>query len=273
MDNPAFSQLTWFERLAFRVMRFLNVSRIGRLWQRAMVTPFVGLVTSRRLRIHGLERLDGVPPDAPILLVANHRTFFDLFILGRILVTHPRLSRRLSFPVRSNFFYENPLGLLIAVVMTGGSMFPPFFRSADKKGMNRHSLDILIEKLRTPGQMVGFHPEGTRNKTSDPYSMLPAQPGAGELAIKARPIVIPAFILGMTNSLWAEIAANLRRERPVIAVFGKPMELPQTVGETRLSHHKRFADQMNQIIAGLGEEERALRNAASPPGPAASAGS
>src|SRR5438067_5831513 len=192
MDNPAFSQLTWFERLAFRVMRFLNVSRIGRLWQRVMVTPFVGLVTSRRLRVHGLERLDGVPPDAPILLVANHRTFFDLFILGRILVTHPRLSRRLSFPVRSNFFYENPLGLLIAVVMTGGSMFPPFFRSADKKGMNRHSLDILIEKLRTPGEMVGFHPEGTRNKTSDPYSMLPAQPGAGELAIKARPIVIPA---------------------------------------------------------------------------------
>jgi hypothetical protein len=94
---------------------------------------------------------------------------------------------------------------------------------------------------------------------------LPAQPGAGELALKARPVVVPAFILGLSNSLWAEVKANWRGERPVIAVFGEPLALPEGSGETRLSHHKRFADRINERIAWLGAEERALRNAAFPP--------
>jgi len=267
-DEPAFSTLGFWERLSFRVMRFFNQgggSKVAWIWQRWVITPLVGQIVSRRLRIRGLERLDRVPADAPILLVANHRTFFDLFILGRILIRHPRLCRRVNFPVRSNFFYEGLPGLLVATIFTGGTMFPPFFRSATKKGMNRLSLRILVDKLRTPGQLVGFHPEGTRNKTDDPYVLLPAQPGAGELALKARPVVIPAFILGLSNGPWAELRANLRGERPVIAVFGEPMELPPLVEETRLSHHKKFADVLNARITELGAEERAIRTAASPP--------
>src|SRR5204863_3364305 len=126
----------------------------------------------------------------------------------------------------------------------GGPLFHPYFRSPEKKSKNRLTLAILLESQRTAGQMVGFHPEGTRNKSDDPYTMLPAQPGAGELALKARPVVVPAFILGMTNSFWTEVKANLRGTPPVIAVFGEPMELPEP-GETRLSHHKRFADVIN----------------------------
>jgi 1-acyl-sn-glycerol-3-phosphate acyltransferase len=270
-DETAFSALGFWERLSFRVMRFLNEgkgSALAWIWQRRVATPVVGLLVSRRLRLYGLERLDGVPEGAPILLVSNHRTFFDLFILGWILVRHPRLRRRLNFPVRANFFYENPVGLLLGAVFTGGTMFPPFFRSPEKKGMNRLSLAILLEKLRTPGQMVGFHPEGTRNKTDDAYALLPAQPGAGELALKARPVVVPAFILGLSNSTWAELKANLRRERPVIAVFGAPVELPQTPAVPRLSHYKRCADLLAARIAALGAEERSIRSEASLPSPA-----
>lgn len=265
LDDPAFAQLSRLERIAFRVMRFLNASPTAWLWQRWVVTPIVGSLVRRRLRVHGLERLQGIPDDAPILLVANHRTFFDLFILGWILLTHPRLARRVSFPVRSNFFYESVLGLVIGALFTGGSMFPPFFRSAEKKALNRLSLEILLTRLRTPGEMVGFHPEGTRNKTDDPYKLLPAQPGAGELALKARPVVIPAFILGMTNSLWTEMKAGLRGEPKVIAVFGAPIDVPAVEGETRLSHHKRFADAIAERIKELGAEERAIRTGASPP--------
>jgi len=268
-DEQALAALSWMERIAFRVMRFLNEGwgrRPARIWQLGVVTPLVGwLLVYRRLRVYGIERLDGIPRDAPILLVTNHRTFFDLFILGWLLIRHPRLSRRVNFPVRSNFFYETPLGLLMSALLTGGSMFPPFFRSTEKKAMNRYSLDILLEKLRTPGEMVGFHPEGTRNKTDDPYTLLPAQPGAGELALKARPVVVPAFILGMTNHFWTEVKANQRRAPLVIAVFGKPVELPEVRGETRLSHHKKVADLLNEKIAALGAEERALRSAVSPP--------
>jgi 1-acyl-sn-glycerol-3-phosphate acyltransferase len=272
-ETDPFRVLNRFERLAFRAMRFVNQgagSRIAWLWQRFVCTPVVGQLVSRRLQIHGREHLDALPRDAPVLLIANHRTFFDLFILGWIFMREAKLRRRVSFPVRSNFFYENPLGLLLGVVGTGGSMFPPFFRSAEKKPMNRVSLEILLSKLRTQGQMIGFHPEGTRNKTADPYTLLPAQPGAGELALKARPVVLPAFILGMTNSVWTELKANLRAERPVTALFGAPIELPEAPSETRLSHHKRCADLFRDRIAALGEEVRtlrgeALRSGSSPP--------
>jgi 1-acyl-sn-glycerol-3-phosphate acyltransferase len=224
-----------------------------------VLIPFVGLFFKRRLDVRGLERVQALPSGARILLIANHLTFFDLFVLGYVLWRQGGLKQRLSFPVRGNFFYEHPLGLGICMAMSGGTMFPPFFRPVEKKPFNKLSLAVLIEKLRTPGQLVGFHPEGTRNKSGDPYTLLPAQPGAGELALKARPTVVPAFITGLTNSMWAELKANLRGEPRVVAIFGDPVELPEIEGETRLSHHKKLADQFNERILALAEEERAVR--------------
>jgi 1-acyl-sn-glycerol-3-phosphate acyltransferase len=262
MESPPYEVLDWFERVAFRAMRFWNQGKgrgVAYLWQRHCVVPFVGFVVGRRIEYRGLERVQALPPEARILLVANHRTFFDLFVLGYILWRKGGLKQSLSFPVRANFFYEGPLGLLTCTVMSGGTMFPPFFRAVEKKLFNKHSLAVLIDKLKTPNQLIGFHPEGTRSKTDDPYTLLPAQPGAGELALKARPYVVPAFITGLTNSVWAEIKANLRGERRVVAIFGEPVELPVTEGETRLSHHKKLADLFTERILALAEEEKALR--------------
>ena len=272
MESPPYEVLTPFERFAFRTMRFFNhgaIAPLAYLWQRHAVIPFVGAAVSRRLEIRGLERVRALPPETRILLVANHRTFFDLFVLGWIIWQRAGLEHRLNFPVRANFFYEHPLGLAVGLTMSGGTMFPPFFRPVEKKNFNKHSLAILIEKMKTPGQLVGFHPEGTRNKTDDPYTLLPAQPGAGELALKSRCTVVPAFITGLTNSVWAELKANARRERTVVAVFGDPVELPPDEGETRLSHHKRFADLLNQRILALAEEEKAVRATAASRPPAA----
>lgn len=266
MESAPLEVLPWFERIAFRTMRFWN-SGPGRgvayLWQRYAIVPLVGGVVSRRLECRGLERVTSLGSDARILLVANHRTFFDLFVLGWILWKRAGFTQRLNFPVRANFFYENPLGLAICLAMSGGTMFPPFFRAAEKKAFNRHSLDILIGKLQQPGQLVGFHPEGTRNKGDDPYTLLPAQPGGGELALKARPSVVPAFITGLSNSVWAELKANFTGGRKVVAIFGDAIELPQIEGETRLSHHKRLADVFNERILALAEEEKVVRAGAS----------
>lgn len=265
MERPPFEVLTPFERFAFRAMRFWNEGAgrwLGYVYQRWILIPFVGLFFKRRLEIRGIDRVKALPPGASILLVANHRTFFDLFVLGWILWERAHLKQRLNFPVRGNFFYENPLGLVICAGMSGGTMFPPFFRPAEKKLFNKHSLLILIEKLKTPGQIVGFHPEGTRSKTDDPYTLLPAQPGGGELAIKARPYVVPAFITGLSNSMGTEFKANWGGGQKVVAIFGDPVEIPEYEGETRLSHHKKLADTFNERILALAAEEKAVRSAA-----------
>jgi 1-acyl-sn-glycerol-3-phosphate acyltransferase len=246
--------LSPFERFAVKVMREANEARPTALWQRHVLQPFVGSVFRKRTVVHGLERVPK-DPRASILVVANHRTFFDLFALGWILLEKGGLQQSVSFPVRANFFYENPLGLGICLVMSGGSMYPPFFRHASKKAANKEMLQHLIETLKKPSQLVGFHPEGTRNNSDDPYQLLPAKPGVGEIALKARPTVVPAFISGLGNSF----AGELRSKEPLVAVFGDPIPLPEPEGELRLSHYKRCADLFNEHIATLGAEEREIR--------------
>ena len=265
-DEDPFAALTWFERFAFRVMRFWNQgagARVGYYWQRYFVVPLVGAVVSRRLTIIGLEKMKALPRNAPILLVANHRTFFDLFILGWIAWKRGDLEQSLNFPVRANFFYESPLGLFVLLTMSGGTMFPPFVRAAEKKAFNRYSVDVVVEKMKSQGQLVGFHPEGTRSKTDDPYTLLPAQPGAGIVALRAQPTVLPAFVNGLTNSMWGEIKENFRRgeRRRVIVVLGDPIDISGYPADTRLSHHKRCADLFVEKITALGAEEKAARAA------------
>jgi 1-acyl-sn-glycerol-3-phosphate acyltransferase len=140
-------------------------------------------------------------------------------------------------------------------------MFPPFFRRPEAKPFNKYSLSILVDLFREPGNVIGFHPEGTRNKGPDPYQLLPAQPGAGEVALKARPIIVPAFITGLTNHLFSELWANIRRERPVVIVFGNVIDVGDWPAETRLSHAKKCADLFNEKIAALMEEEKSARAA------------
>ena len=260
--EPPLEVLTSFERVAFRVMRWANMgagARLGLVWQRYVLDKIFLVLIFRRLVVRGLERLDRIPPDAPILLVANHRTFFDLFILGWILVRTWRRRWHPSFPVRANFFYENPVGLLICLLLSGGSMFPPFFRKPRSKAFNRYSLGIVLDKLRGRNNLIGFHPEGTRNKGPDPYQLLPAQPGAGEVALKARPVVVPAFITGLSNKLVGEFIANLRRHNPIVAVFGEPVDLSLFPTETRLVHHKRCSDLFCARIYALMDEEKQVR--------------
>ena len=140
-------------------------------------------------------------------------------------------------------------------------MFPPFFRKPRSKAFNRYSLSLVLDKLRRPRNLVGFHPEGTRNKGDDPYQLLAAQPGAGEVALKSRPvIVIPAFVTGLSNKLGHEIAANLRARDPIVAVYGYPIDLSSFPAETRLAHHKRCSDLFCTRIAALMDEERRVRS-------------
>jgi 1-acyl-sn-glycerol-3-phosphate acyltransferase len=253
--------LSPFERFSFRTLRWVNGAayRLGLFWQVVWLFPFLWIFIGRRLVVRGAERLDALPKDAPFLLVANHRSFFDLFTLAWVLVGRRGMRYRISFPVRANFFYENPIGLLFCLFFSGGAMFPPFFRSPKKRAFNNHGVRILVERLREPRNFVGFHPEGRRSKLPDPYELLPAQPGAGKLVLDARPLVVPAFVSGLTNSLLGELWANLRGKRPVVAIFGAPITPEIWPQGSRLTLQKRVADELLERIRALQAEERAVR--------------
>ncbi|MFN2530540.1 MAG: 1-acyl-sn-glycerol-3-phosphate acyltransferase [Pyrinomonadaceae bacterium] len=145
------------------------------------------------------------------------------------------------------------------------SMYPPFFATGDrplhnKRSFDRYSFRVLAALCRSgAGNVIGFHPEGTRNKSDDPYSFLPAQPGVGKLIRDARPQVIPVFIAGLGNSLSKQVARNWNREELIRIHFGEQLDLSHFFEKPdRLRTHKEMADAIMARIAELGAQDRAI---------------
>jgi 1-acyl-sn-glycerol-3-phosphate acyltransferase len=215
--------------------------------------------------VEGLDRLVEKKTDRCVMFVSNHRSLFDQYALMLAVWMGPTpWARNLFFPVRSNYFYENPLGLLVNFSVGGGSMYPPVFRQPERAARNRDALGRLVEVLRRPDTVVGMHPEGTRNRGGDPCDLLPAQPGCGQIALRADPLVIPVFLLGLTDNLFGDARQNyrrgIRRTWPCICVIGTPIDFSDLARQTpRPALYKRTADRFRDEIARLGPRERELR--------------
>jgi 1-acyl-sn-glycerol-3-phosphate acyltransferase len=106
--------------------------------------------------------------------------------------------------------------------------------------------------------VIGFHPEGKRNLSSDPYSFLPAQPGVGKVIYDAQPQVIPVFIAGLGNDLPKQIMGNWSGGEKVRIRFGEMIDLSEFYEKPdRLRTHKQIADHLMLKIGELVEEDRA----------------
>jgi len=266
--------LSRFEYFAFRWVRRMNQGRWKRFWTACQMTLGAGwihLSTYNIMRVYGLEHVEQASRDRPILLVANHRSFFDMYAVSTVLFRSTSWRKQLFFPVRGRFFYQSPIGLLVNLIMGWWSMYPPFFSTgdrpiADKRPFDKFSFRVLTELARVgAGNIIGFHPEGTRNKNEDPYSFLRAQPGIGKLILDARPQVIPVFITGLCNSLPRQIARNWNREESIRIHFGPQMDLSEFLEQPdRLRTHKLIADHTMAKISELAEQDRDLRAAADP---------
>jgi 1-acyl-sn-glycerol-3-phosphate acyltransferase len=177
------------------------------------------------------------------------------------------MRQRIVFPVRSTFFYDNPLGAFVNGSMSFFAMYPPVFRDAKKAQLNMLTLDELAWLLRQGGYFVGFHPEGTRNM-GDPYSLLPARTGIGRLVHKSRARVIPVFINGLNSTdMWAQIRGNFDGSgTPVHTVFGSPIDFGSLLDEpANQTTFKRIANKTREAIMGLAHEERQIRFASDLP--------
>ena len=150
-----------------------------RFCQRHLGAQWITIVTKNLLNVHGLERLPELDPDKSYICASNHRSFFDLYVVTAYLVRRG-MPHRLVFPVRSDFFYDHPLGLFVNGVMSFLAMYPPIFRDRPRAALNLVGLDELAWMLQRGGTFLGIHPEGTRKKDDDPYTLLPAQPGVGQ---------------------------------------------------------------------------------------------
>jgi 1-acyl-sn-glycerol-3-phosphate acyltransferase len=262
--------LSGFERFAFRLVTRMNQGRWKRFWtwcQSVFGAGWIHLSTYNLMNVYGLEHVEAASHDQPLLLVANHRSFFDMYVVSTTLFRHTKWRKQLFFPVRGRFFYQSPLGLFVNLVMGWWSMYPPFFATAEKpfpekRPFDQYSMRLLTDLSRSgAGNVIGFHPEGTRNKGDDPYSFLPAQPGVGKLIKDAAPQVIPVFISGLGNKLARQVLGNWTGGEQIRIHFGPQLDLREHLAKKdRIRTYKEIADSVMSKIAELAEADRQLWN-------------
>jgi 1-acyl-sn-glycerol-3-phosphate acyltransferase len=256
--------LTWLERAQVGLVRASlrpgSLDRVIRSLQGTVGQWWIRAVTSSQRHVHGLERLPKWDPSGSVVCVANHRSFFDLYVTTAELVAHG-LPHRILFPVRSTFFYDHPLGPLVNGMMSFFAMYPPVFRDKKRAALNLASLDELAALLRRGGFFVGMHPEGTRKTDTDPYALLPPQTGVGRVIRKARVPVVPVFVNGLGNDFVDQVARGLARTGPPIdIVFGPPIDFgPLLDAPESPRTYRRIAQRCVEEIALLGQEEKQIR--------------
>jgi 1-acyl-sn-glycerol-3-phosphate acyltransferase len=259
------SRLEYFQMRAIR--RTLQPGWIDdalRWCQRTVGQFWITLATGKLHRIHHLERLRSLAPAHSFILVANHRSFFDLYILTAALL-RSGMRQRIVFPVRANFFYDTLAGFFVNGVMSFFAMYPPLFRDKRRAALNALGLDELAALLRAGETLVGIHPEGRRNPSADPYQLLPAQSGVGRLIHAARGVpVIPVFTNGLLpNDLPRQIRSNFDGTGvPVHTVFGSAIDFGELLAEPASPRlFARIAERCLAEVEKLGQEEKALRQA------------
>jgi 1-acyl-sn-glycerol-3-phosphate acyltransferase len=260
--------LSSFERFAFRVTHRMNLGGWKRFWtwcQSVFGAGWIQLSTYNLIRVYGFENIEAVDHNRPILLVANHRSFFDMYTVSTVLFRRTPWRKQLFFPVRGRFFYQSPAGMLVNLIMGWWSMYPPFFITGEdplpaKRPFDKYSMRRLTQLCREgAGNIIGFHPEGTRNKGADPYSFLRPQPGVGKLIKDANPQVIPVFIAGLGNKLAKQVLGNWFGGEKIRIHFGKQLDLSEfMLKKDRVRTYKEIADFVMSKIAELGEADREL---------------
>jgi 1-acyl-sn-glycerol-3-phosphate acyltransferase len=258
------SVLTSVEKIGFRLADRMNRGAWKRFWtfcQRHIGSLWIKIATYNLMNVFGLENIEQTDAGKPLLLVANHRSFFDLYTVSSVLFRQTSRPIKLFFPVRAKFFYDSPVGWFVNFVMGWFSMFPPFFREdreIKKREFDKFSMRKLVEICSGgAAHVIGFHPEGKRNLSDDAYSFLPAQPGIGKVIMLAHPQVVPVFIAGLGNDLPKQIMGNWRGGEKIRIYFGKPINLSEFYEKRdSLRTHKEIADFLMLKIGELAEEDR-----------------
>ena len=169
-----------------------------------LVAPALRLVC--RPWIEGAEH---IPARGPAILVANHLSAGDTFLLPAL------IRRRLTFPAKAELFTGQQLrGRFVRWFLTSVGQLP-----MDRSGgrASASSMDGVLAVLRK-GQLLGIFPEGTRSPDGRLYK---GKTGVARLVLAAGVPVVPVAMVN-TQLVRTRLGVPIMR-RPGIR-FGRPLD-------------------------------------------------
>jgi len=180
---------------------------VGYLWLRlAYIVVQLFFRLCCHVRIEGSEY---IPSQGGVVLVSNHISAFDTLLLPYTVLATQGM-QIIWAPAKAELFRTRLMGCLL----TSLGVFPVRRGQHDRQAMRR-----MMAHMRTDKMML--FPEGTRSRDGRLHD---GKRTVGKLIYAARPVVIPAAIIG-TERILSHLKALFHGRAPVCVHYGKPVDL------------------------------------------------
>lgn len=170
-----------------------------------------------RIRIEGAEHL---PPEGPVIVAANHLSFFDSILLMFDLPRQVRMLGKAEYTDRR----------VTRWLFVGAGMIPV---RRENVGDTPHALG-QVQAVLEQGHAIGVFPEGTRSRDGLLHR---GHSGAAHLAITTGAPLVPVGLVG-TDHILPTGATIVRPFRTATVRIGAPIALAE-LGVTRSTNRAR----------------------------------
>ena len=178
-----------------------------RLVESVLIPPIAAWFTWR------FEGLGQVPREGPVLVAANHISYFDPLAHGYFI---EKAKRRPRFLAKIEL-YRNPF---LRQVLNGASQIP-VERGTGSRAPVEAALDALKE-----GKVVVVYPEATVTKNED-FSPMEGKTGIARLALASRVSVLPIAVWGSQRVWQRDGGRSLAFGRPIWVKAGTPLDFSE----------------------------------------------
>ncbi len=158
-----------------------------------------------------VEGLEHIPPEGPVILASNHRSFADSVVIPVV------VPRKVVFMAKQDYFTGTGIK---------GRAIRAWFEMLDMVPVDRDdnrsavaALDVALEVLQR-GEAFGVYPEGTRSRDGRLYR---GRTGVAQLAMVSGAPIVPVGVVG-TERLQP-VGTTVPRLVKVSVRFGAPIEV------------------------------------------------
>lgn len=183
-----------------------------------------------------------VPRHGPVIVAANHLSYFDPLCLGTFLDS---AGRQVRFLTKSELFEKRVLGW---VLRSAGQI--PVYRET------RDAAQALVDAVAAmrEGAAVVIYPEGTTTRNPD-FSLMPPKSGVARLAALTGAPVVPVGIWGAQLLFPRGTIGPFRRGIRVVLRAGPPLHLG-LASDSPLEEINAARDRAMEAIGKLVDEAK-----------------